>query len=281
MISNCLDHIVILVPELDGASRNYERLLGRTADWQHSSQEDGTATSIFRLSNTAIELMAPAGDGPIGKRIRELLGEREGKLSSLVFGTPDINDAHYYLHRRGMRPGDVIRQAATNMGQTRQWARFKCDAPDAGDVKLFLIQQEQGSLPYMGAAKSAASRLDHVVVNSGNPHRAMATYGARLGLDLALDRTNEKWGARFLFFRTDDLTVEVVQRLDGSMAAEDPDYLWGMTFEMSDLDAAHERLTGLGVSVGEVRPGRKAGTRVMRVSSHCLGIPTLLLDNRG
>lgn len=281
MIADSLDHFVILVPELDGAVRTYEALLGRAPDWQHSNPDEGTATAIFRLSNTAVELIAAAGDGAGARRIRELLGGRQGLLSTLVFGTPDINDAHYFLHRKGMKPGDVTRQAASSMGQRRQWARFRCESPDLGDVKVFMIQQEEGALPYMGAAKGAAFRLDHVVVNTGNADKAIATYGARLGLDFALDRTNEKWGAQFLFFRTDDTTIEVIRRLDDSMGPQDKDYLWGITYEVGDLDAAHQRLALAGVGVGEVRPGRKAGTRVMRVSTHCLGVPTLLLDNNG
>lgn len=281
MIVDCLDHFVILVPKFEQAVSTYEVLLGRSADWQQVNERDGAATAIFRLSNTAVELMAPAGDGPGATRIRELLGDKPGHLSTLVFGTPDINDAHYFLHRRGMKPGDIVRQSVNGMGGTRQWARFKCENPDAGDVKIFMIQQEEGALPYMGSLKGAAFRLDHVVINTGNAHRAMATYGARMGLDLALDRTNEKWGAQFLFFRTDDTTIEVIRRLDDSMGPNDKDYLWGITYEVGNLDEAHERLALAGVGVGEVRPGRKAGTRVMRVSTHCLGVPTLLLDNNG
>ena len=52
-------------------------------------------------------------------------------------------------------------------------------------------------------------------------------------------------------------------------------------YEVNDLDDAHTRLTVAGVQVSEVRKGRKAGTRVMSVKSHDLGIPTLLLDNKG
>lgn len=281
MIANCLDHFVIITPDIAKAVQQYEALLGRDVDWQHTSPDDGSATAIFRLSNTAVELMAPYGSGPVGNRLRDILGDKEGVLTSLVFGTPNIDDAHYYSYRRGLQPDQIVRQVADYMGQPRQWARFRCNDPALGEVKLFVIQQESGAMAYMGARKGSASRLDHVVINTSNIDRSLATYGARLDLDLALDRTNEKWGARFLFFRTDDTTIEVIQRLDGEPAQNEPDRLWGVTYEVADLDAAHARLTEARVKVTDVRKGRKAGTRVMRVQSHCLGIPTLLLDNNG
>ena len=42
-----------------------------------------------------------------------------------------------------------------------------------------------------------------------DPERAAALYGARLGLDMALDRSHPDWG-RLMFFRCGDLIVEVV-----------------------------------------------------------------------
>ncbi|MAK60028.1 MAG: glyoxalase [Ponticaulis sp.] len=281
MIANCLDHFVIITPDIAKAVQQYETLLGRDVDWQHISTTDGTATAIFRLANTAVELMAPHGSGPVGDRILEILDGREGALTSLAFGSPNIDDSHYYAYRRGLQPDQIVRQAADYMGQPRQWARFRCNDAALGDVKLFVVQQESGAMAYMGALKGSASRLDHVVINTTNPDRALATYGARLNLDLALDRTNEKWGARFLFMRTDDTTIEIIQRLDGKPARDEADKLWGVTYEVSDLDVAHQRLSDARVEVTDVRKGRKAGTRVMRVQSHCLGIPTLLLDTNG
>lgn len=281
MIAESLDHFVILVPELAPAVAAYEKLLGRTADWWHATPEDGTQTALFQLLNTSVELIAPAGDGPVGARIREILGSRKGALTSLAFKTFDIGDAHYTAMRRGLKPADILTQSSQHLGLTRQWSRFRCEDPSFGDVKLFVVSQDRGELPVMGAQPGAASRVDHIVLNTGNPDRTMAGFGAKLGLRLALDRTNEKWGSRFIFFTTHDMTIEVIQRLDGSFPAGQPDKLWGVTYEMDDLDKARTRLTQAGVAVSEVRTGRKPGTRVMSVKSHDLGVPTLLLDTRG
>jgi hypothetical protein len=66
--------------------------------------------------------------------------------------------------------------------------------------------------PALGATADAPiTAMDHVVVSTADPERAAALYGARLGLDMALDRSHPDWG-RLMFFRCGDLIVEVVHR---------------------------------------------------------------------
>lgn len=274
-----LDHVVILAPDIAEATATYSTLLGRDMDWQHVNSADGTATTLFVMDNTSVELLAPHGSGPVGNRIRELLDGKQGLLSSLAFQVPDIDDAHYTAMRRGMGPGPVSKMQADYLGHSRTWSRFRCDDAAMGGMKVFMTQEHQDVLHSRTSDDSAVFRLDHLVVNTGNPERAMAAYGAKLGLRLALDRTNEDWGSRFLFFRLPDLTFEVVQRLKGGPAADEADSLWGLTWQVADLDLAHERLSRSGVEMSEVRKGRKPGTRVMSIKSHDLGVPTLFLES--
>jgi len=53
-----------------------------------------------------------------------------------------------------------------------------------------------GAQPSPAVADSAIPGFDHLVVHTPNPDRALGLYGAKFGLDLRLDRANEKWGAR-------------------------------------------------------------------------------------
>ncbi|MAP96491.1 MAG: glyoxalase [Ponticaulis sp.] len=281
MTAAFLDHFVILVPDLTKGVETYQKLLGRACDWQHVTPSDGTATAQFHLANTSVELLAPSGDGPVGSRIIEILDGREGVLSTLAVGTEDIGDAHFTAMRRGLKPGDVSVQEARFMGQRKRWSKFRCEDPSLGDVKLFMTANEGDPRIHIKAPDNAASRVDHLVVNTGNPDRAMAVFGAKLGIRLALDRTNPDWGARFLFFRLGETTIEFVSRLDGSTPPTAPDALWGVTYEVPNLEATHTRLTRAGVEVTEVKKGRHKGTRVMRVHSGCLSVPTLFLDNNG
>jgi catechol 2,3-dioxygenase-like lactoylglutathione lyase family enzyme len=118
--------------------------------------------------------------------------------------------------------------------------------------------------------------LDHVVVSTADPERAAALYGARLGLDMALDRSHPDWG-RLMFFRCGDLIVEVVQR-PGASVDQTQDKLWGLSWRVADIDATRARLASAGVDVSDVRTGRKPGTRVLTVRNGTCGIPTLLVE---
>lgn len=273
-----LDHLVILCADIEAGAHDYEVMLGRSLDWAHHNSSDGTRSALFRLGNTAIELLAPAGDGPVGDRIRQLLAASEQRLTSLAFRVDDIAEAHRIAARRGLFPQDITQASSDYDGRSRSWSRFRCKDDALSGLKVFMLQETNRVPADNPPTDDAAFRLDHLVVNTSNPDRAMACYGAKLGLRLALDRTNADWGARFLFFRLPDLTFEVVQRLDSDKTPEDPDTLWGLTWQVRDIDAAHRRLKEHGVDVSEVRKGRKPGTRVMSIKSHDLGVPTLFLE---
>jgi catechol 2,3-dioxygenase-like lactoylglutathione lyase family enzyme len=119
--------------------------------------------------------------------------------------------------------------------------------------------------------------LDHVVIRTTHPNRAAALYGARLGLDMRLDRTEPKWGARLMFFRAGDLIIEIVHNL-ADEPSDAPDKLWGLSWRVANIEAANARLKSLAFDVSEIRPGRKPGTRVFTVKNNTLGVPTLILQ---
>ena len=109
------------------------------------------------------------------------------------------------------------------------------------------------------------------MISTEDPERAAALYGARLGLDMALDRSHQEWG-QLMFFRCGDLIVEVVQRpVAGNDKANDK--LWGLSWRVADIEATRARLLAAGIDVSEVRTGRKPGTRVMSVRQRHLRHP--------
>jgi catechol 2,3-dioxygenase-like lactoylglutathione lyase family enzyme len=145
-------------------------------------------------------------------------------------------------------------------------------------VRIFLMEQAALPLsPPLAGEPSAVAGLDHVVIRTPDPERATALYGARLGLDMRLDRANPAWGARLLFFRCGDLIVEVAHDLAAGVG-DGPDRLWGLSCRVPDAEAARERLKAAGLDVSEVRPGRKPGTRVLTLRDGTCGVPTLLLQ---
>ena len=271
-----LDHIVLVCPEISAAEAVYGSLLGRSADWR--AQGDGAATAIFRVANTSLELMAPAGEGPVADRLREIIETDGPGLKSLAFATGDIAHAHHRLTRRGLMPGEVSEGASRSEidGKKRKWSRFRCSDTETAGIKTFLIQPE-GVLPVQGVEESGVVALDHIVIDTPNPDRALGLYGARLGLDLALDRTAPQWKTRFLFFRTGGLTFEVIHRLGETHDPAAPDRIWGLTWDVADLAAAHARLAAAGFNISDIRTGRKPGSTVFTVRDGTMGVPTLFI----
>ncbi|MCA8890279.1 MAG: VOC family protein [Hyphomonas sp.] len=272
-----LDHIVLVVPEIDSGAAVYGSLLGRPPVWRAES-EGGAATAIFKVANTSLELMAPAGDGPVADRLREIVEAEGPGLKTLAFGTADIETAHHKLTRRGMEPHEVIPGESTNRldGTARSWKRFRCADEQTAGVKTFLVQPDT-PLPSQNDPEGAVVSLDHIVIDTPNPDRALGLYGARLGLDLALDRNAPQWKTRFLFFRTGGLTFEVIHRLGETHDPAGPDRIWGLTWEVADLAAAHVRLMEAGFNVSELRKGRKPGSSVFTVRDGTMGVPTLFI----
>jgi catechol 2,3-dioxygenase-like lactoylglutathione lyase family enzyme len=115
-----------------------------------------------------------------------------------------------------------------------------------------------------------------VVINTPNPDRALALYGARLGLDFRLDRSNPDWGSRLLFFRCGAAVVEIGASLK-EPPSDAPDRLSGLAWRVANPMAARERLAAAGFDVSEVRKGRKPGTAVFTVRSGVAGAPSLIL----
>ena len=116
-----------------------------------------------------------------------------------------------------------------------------------------------------------------MVVHTPNPDRALALYGAKLGLDLRLDRSNPDWGARQMFFRCGDLVIEIGHGLKAGVF-DGPDSLGGLAWRMPDPAAVQARLAQAGFNVSEVRKGRKPGTEVFTVRDRTRGVPTLMLS---
>lgn len=193
--------------------------------------------------------------GPAGVTVEVVAGEPG--LAAVTLGVDDVVATERLLQRRGL----VGEAAGFDLGGT-VWRL----APTPGD---------EGGRPAPRVDQGVAEtvRLDHVVVVTGDPERAVADFGARVGLELRLDRQTDH-GFRGLFFRCGDAVVEVIAP---SEPPTGPDTFGGVAWRVADLDATRARLTQAGVELSEVREGRKPGTRVTTVRDPDLAVPTLLI----
>jgi catechol 2,3-dioxygenase-like lactoylglutathione lyase family enzyme len=214
------------------------------------------------------------GRRPGGGRLQTanvgLTFEGEGKepLSALAFATASLDKAARLLERRGV-------------AMTRS-ATIELSATSTHGVPIALIERRDAPAPsrVIVDETSAVSALDHVVIRSPNPERAIAFYAGRLGLDLRLDRSNPAWGSRLLFFRCSDLAVEIAHDLAKGVS-DGPDQLWGLSWRVPDIAKAHARMKAAGIDISDVRDGRRPDSQVFTVKSHTENVPTLIIGGIG
>jgi catechol 2,3-dioxygenase-like lactoylglutathione lyase family enzyme len=253
-----LDHIAVAVGDFEAAVNSYRHLLGREPELEPRA---GADRAWFHLSNMALEVIAPSGPGPAGDRLRARLDEAGEGLWIAAFQVDDLAATSRLLARRGL---DVEPLATVS--------RVK-----AAGLDFVLTPGRIGAKPSPELAGAAIAALDHLVVGTPNPDRALGLYGAKFGLDLRLDRANEKWGARQLFFRCGQTVFEVGASLTAPVS-DAPDRFGGLAWRVADPDAVHARLTAAGFDLSEVRTGRKPGTKVFTVRDAPGGVPTLMLS---
>jgi catechol 2,3-dioxygenase-like lactoylglutathione lyase family enzyme len=273
-----LDHVVVLVSDIEAGAKAYELLLGRSPSWRVDG--DGSKTVLFTLDNMSLELMAPVGDTPTARRIREVISLSGEGLASLCFGVSDIARIHRRLDRVALKPDPIadVESHHADSGAILHWKRTRAATDLTRGVRMFFLELAAPRPLSAAASASPFLGLDHVVISTEDPERAAALYGARLGLDMALDRSHHEWG-QLMFFRCGDLIVEVVKRpvADADLTH---DKLWGLSWRVADINATRARLIAAGIKVSEVCAGRKPGTRVMSVRDGTCGVHTLLLERK-
>ncbi len=168
----------------------------------------------------------------------------------LGFGSADPGETLRILERRGLTP------AATH------------------GIAMTIVPLAE-SAP-MADRDDLIEALDHVVILTPNPDRAVALYGARLGLDFRLDRANPQWGTRLMFFRCGGAVVEVSADLKAPVS-DGPDRITGLAWRVRSPSAARDRLAAAGLDVSDVRPGRQPGAAVFTLRSGVEGAPALLI----
>ena len=239
-----LDHLTLRASFHAGAVGAYQTLLGRRAE--------GSRLSV---GNVALAIEDDAATA---------------RLGSVVFATSSLDKAQRLLERRALpaerRDDRLVLSVQATHGVPIVLAEVKSTAPPS---------------PLKDSSEAASiTALDHVVIRTPNPERAIALYAGRLGLDLRLDRSNPDWGSRLLFFRCGDLVVEMAHDLKKGVS-DAPDELWGLSWRTPDITRCNERLKKAGVEVSAPREGRRPGTQVFTVQSHTANVPTIVIGGLG
>ena len=276
-----LDHIALVASNLDVAIDGYRRLLGREPNW--IGRADGVRQAWFQLPNMALDIIAPEGEGAFADGIRAHIAAHGEGLWAIAFAVADLEAAQKLVTRRGLKASSPGTIRTTNAeGAHRYWTTSSLDAADTAGIRILLVGPgRDGAIwpisPAIGEEATAISELDHVVIHTANCERALALYGAKLGLDLRLDRSNPDWGARQLFFRCGATVVEFGASLK-TPPSDEPDRSGGLAWRAKDNLAAQVRIAAAGFDVSEVRNGRKPGTTIFTVRSGVVAAPAVVMQ---
>ena len=276
---NKLDHLIVSVKNIAEAEKNYSKLFGTNPVWRGEHKELGTINSIFNFNNTYFELLAANGEGLGAQLVTKTIEENGEGLTGIVLGTEDLENSKNQLLKKGFDLGSVAQGEGLDFdsGKIRRWKNLFLPDKLTRGLFTFLIEHTEGELPEPESLPtSSVHKLDHVVINTNDPDGFIDVYQNIYDLRLALDQTVEKWGGRMLFFRLNHTTIEVIGKNDDN---ETQDKLWGLAWDVKDLEATHKRLEKEGFEITPLKEGRKPNTLVATVKSNTHNIPTLLIEH--
>ena len=278
MIST-LDHLIIVVKDLDQAEENYKKILGTNPVWRGKHKSLGTANSIFNFKNTYLELLTADGEGLGAELVKNLIQENGDGLAGIVFGVDDMPQTVKQLKQEGYEISDPAEGEGSDdvTNKVRKWENLFLPPELTRGLFSFIIQHHDGELPsHKEYAKDSINKLDHVVINTNNADSFIETYRDVFKIRLALDKTIEHWNSRMLFFRLNKTTIEVLERPNNEKPT---DALWGLAWEVESIEDTHKRLVSEGVEVSDIKDGLKENTLVATVKSHTHNVPTLIIQH--
>ena len=278
MIST-LDHLIVVVKDLDQAEKNYKKILGTNPVWRGKHKSLGTANSIFNFKNTYLELLTADGEGLGAELVKNLIQENGDGLAGIVFGVDDMTKTVKQLKQEGYEISDPAEGEGSDdvTNKVRKWENLFLPPELTRGLFSFIIQHHDGELPsHKEYAKDSINKLDHVVINTNNADSFIETYRDVFKIRLALDKTIEHWNSRMLFFRLNKTTIEVVERPNNEKPT---DSLWGLAWEVESIEDTHKRLVSEGVEVSDIKDGLKENTLVATVKSHTHNVPTLIIQH--
>ena len=274
-----IDHILVAVKDLEKAVKDYSLVFGFDPTWQGNHPSLGTKNALFPLDNLYFELIAVNDEGPLAEAVSEHIEKNGESIFGLALRTDNIEKAKNELSVSFNTDLEISDGKGINniSNEERHWRNIFIPKKFSRGIFTLLIQHTKGNLPkHEISDESFISRMDHVVINSNDPDGLIDLYRDKYGIRLALDQFVEQWGGRMLFFRTNHTTIEAI----GIKKEESPeDFLWGLAWTTKDIKKTHKRLVDAGVSITDIKDGRKPKTLVATIKSHCSEVPTLLIEH--
>ena len=274
-----LDHLIIAVEDLEKATHNYQVIMGTPPVWTGMHKSLGTSNALFNFQNTYLELLSPTGEGLGADLINHYLKNTGEGLIGMVFATKDINGVYQSLQNHGFPLGEPTDGEGINSAnqKLRKWKNLFLPPDLTRGIFSFVIEHTEGDLPQPESIEpSSPHKLDHVVINTNDADGFIKIYKDTFNIRLALDKVIEHWQKRMLFFRLNQTTIEVIEQEDDLPPG---DQMWGLAWEVKDIEKAHERMMAEGIEITPIQKGVKEKTLVATIKSHNHNVPTLLIQH--
>jgi len=271
-----LDRTTLLVRDLETGVAAYRKILAREPVLL--AADDGLESAIFALDNMTLRLASPKGAGAQGEIARAHLDRTGEGLVELAFRVDDIERCFRRLRRLSLAPEEISEAIEGDRSGGQPFGRKRTAVStrlaNGMDISFRNADPQRRASPKHDASITG---LDLIVLNTDNPERAMAFYGARLGLALVYDQTNAKTGSRLMQFACGDMVVEISHK-PAEGESPRPDRLWGIGWSVAKAEDTRERLARAGLNVSEVKDGAKRGTRVFTIRDGTCNVPTLVVQ---
>lgn len=209
-----------------------------------------------------------AADGAAAQAYEVLLGVPAARAPN---GTRRFQLQHGAVELEPGAPG--LRSMRFTAGTEAEHTRWQADSFHGLRVSVTAATTQ----PPPATTADGVQAIDHVVIHTPDPDRAIALWRDQVGLRLALDRAFPKRGLRLVFFRSSGVTLEFAGPLPAPTDRSGPDLLYGIAYRVQQLGTCRARLLAAGLDISELRPGHKSGTTVATVRS--LDVPTLLIED--
>lgn len=249
-----IDHVVILVHDLDRARSAYQRLGFVTSPRGVHSEHVGTHNHTIMLEDDYFEVLAVRTPTELNARWREALERREG-AHIVALQTPDAEAAAKELRARGVAVGDPVRFSRpvdTPAGPAE--ARFVVafipgDATPA--ATMFVCQHltpEHVWLPELKRHPNTAERIDSVTALVDDPQAVIGPYTALFGADrvgAADDAVEVATGGAPIRFVGAGALARLYPGVD--LGAIEPPAIVGLGIKVRDLTATRVCLDDAGI----------------------------------
>ena len=274
-----LDHLIVAVKDLEKAENNYKKLFGIAPVWRGKHKDLGTSNSLFGFENTYLELLSSSGNGAGADLVDQHLSERGEGLMGMVFASENIDSVRHSLKEEGFLIGELTIGQGIDASdhQIRKWKNLFLPNELTRGIFSFVIEHTDGELLQPKELNdSSPHKLDHVVINTNDADGFIKIYKDTFKIRLALDKVIEHWQKRMLFFRLNQTTIEVIEQEDD---LPPDDKMWGLAWEVKDIEKAHERMMAEGIEITPIQKGVKEKTLVATIKSHNHNVPTLLIQH--